>query len=322
MKTKYIAILATLAATGFGMAQTAYTTPVGYTTQVMGANQFNAVGLTVQSPVVVAGDLDVVSGAVHTDSAVADFTTLLPTGRTFIFELLDGLAAGAVQEFTVRSGSTFTLPAGVGAAVGNKYQIRIAPTIEEVLKTDGSVVSRGPNAGATTSDIIWVPNGPGTYDRFYIRSTDSTVRNAANNAAAANFPLIFTDGLLLQKKNTGTPSLVVSGSVKVGGSNITIAPGFNLIGTVYPAGSTLQNIGLDDDISKGPNAGATSSDIIWVATTPGSYDRFYLRSSDSTWRNAATNAAAPASYALSSAVFVQRKAPGSVTLDLLPGFTL
>ncbi len=326
MKTYTYSLILAAAASGMAFgAQTAYTIPVGYTTQTLNPSSFNLVGLPLTPSAIVAGNFETVAGTVLTDAGV----TITPTaGRTYILKITSGVAAvnGVIQEIPAASisGGTITTPQNLGAlglVAGDTYSLRLAPTIEEIIGTTTSAISKGPTAGSSLSDIIWVPGLPGVYTRYYIRSSDSTVRNASSNAAALNVPLVNIDGIFIEKKATGTASLVVSGEVPTKQVTIAISQGFNLIGTVYPVGTTLQNFGLDvapNNISKGPTAGSTLSDIVSVPTGPGTYNRFYLRSSDSTWRNATTNAAAPADLALPTSVLIERKPASAVNLKALP----
>lgn len=298
-------------------ADPAYSNVGGYTTQDLAANTFNLVGLNLHQSVVVAGDLEVVSGAVLTDSDVADFTAVLPqnanNNAVFVLEITSGAAVGTTQEFTVRSGSTITLPGSIaGIAVDDTYQIRIAPTLEQIFGTTTSILTKG--ATSTTADVVWVPDGTGNYTRYFIRLSDSTFRNAVGGAAAPTVPVVYLDGLFVQKRATPA-KLVVTGEVKTVGSTTSVVTGFNPIGTIYPAGVTLQNFGLDDDLTKG--ATSTTADVVWIPDGLGNYTRYFIRLSDSTWRNAVGGAAAPADLPLTAAVFVQRRG-ATTTLDMTP----
>ena len=110
MKLTSLTLLLAAAACGLAGAQattTAYTNPVGYTTQTLNANSFNLVGFNVLTPAIASGVLTGVSGATVTDTNV-NFTTVLPVGKTCVLEITSGtlLAPGTVQEFVTWSGST------------------------------------------------------------------------------------------------------------------------------------------------------------------------------------------------------------------------
>lgn len=319
--------IAALAASGLTYAQSstaAFSTPSGYVTQTLEANTFNVVGLTLQGSVVYSGSFETVSGTRLTDNQ-ASFAPL--AARTYIVEITSDANPSVDVEGVIQvvpasgfTSNSITTPDNLGASgvlAGATYTIRLAPTIEEVFGTTTSVLSKGPNGASPVSDVIWYPDGAGGYIRYFIRASDSTVRNALTNAAAPNVPLIFSDGLLVQKRATGNSTLTIVGQVKTSISQVVVISGFNLLGTTFPAGSTLQNIGFEDSISSGPNGASPIADIVWIPTTGGGFDRFYNRTSDRTWRNVVTNALAPADLPLTSAVLLQRRG-GTTMVDLNP----
>ena len=294
--------------TGVAFSQTtAYTTPVGYSTTTL-VNGFNVLGLTLQASAVSSGSLSSV-GASSVTVSTADFTTALTAGATYILEITSGAKNGAIQEITSWTATTLNTPdnlltAGVEATAS--YKLRKAPTLEDVFGTTASVLKKG--ATATLADVVWVPTGPGTYNRYFL-NTSSAWRNAAGGAAL-NKPIIYTDGILVEHKTTNV-DLVTSGEVKTSVTGSVISKGFNLIGTVYPAGVTLQNVGLSN-LKKG--ATATLADVVWVPKGPGVYDRYFLNTSN-VWRNAA-GGAATADLPLTSGILIEKKDAGNTTLTL------
>lgn len=301
---------------------TATTKPVGYITQNLSPGGFNVVGLSIHQPVVASGKFETLSGTTLTDADV-NFGSVLTQGKTYVLEIKSTNSAvdGIIQEVTAWNGNGITtqvdLPANFGLTLSDSYTIRAAYTIEEIFGTTATVLSKGPNAASSLSDIIWLSDGPGSFSRYYIRSSDSTVRNALTNAAAPNTAVVYTDGILVEKRN-GSAALLVSGEVKTTSTVAVVSKGFNLLSVVYPAGTTLQNSGIAATIGKGPNAASTLSDVVWISTGLGSFDRYYMRSSDSTWRNAQTNAAAPADLPLSSSIYIEKKSEGSSNLKMTP----
>jgi hypothetical protein len=257
---------------------TAYTNPVGYTTQTLPANTFSLVGFNVLNPTLAAGTLTGVAGTTLTDSA-ANFTTALPVGKTCVIEITSGalLAPGTVQEFVTWTGTTLTMPAALtNVAVGDTYKVRVAPTLQEVFPVGFLAGS----ALATTADKVWVPTGPGTYVRYWYKTTSPTgwrtTTTGANDtgAVAADVPLVYIDGLLVEKKGVAK-DLVLSGEVKKTGSNVLLGQGFNLITINPPVGSTLYTAGLDGDIAG--SALATTADIVWVPAGAGTYVKYWYK---------------------------------------------
>ena len=132
MKSRFaLTILAAVALTGISPAQTtARTKPVGYTTQTLAANRQNLVGINLMTPVIASGFFTAVSGTTFSDTNT-DFTQAITAGKTAVLEITSGTAAGTVQDFVSWNGNSITLPAAIsGAAIGDTYRIRLAPTLQ------------------------------------------------------------------------------------------------------------------------------------------------------------------------------------------------
>jgi|LakMenEpi03Aug12_release.lakeMendotaPanAssembly.Ray.scaffolds.fasta_scaffold177063_1 hypothetical protein len=320
MKTQFTISLLAAAACGLANAQTAYTTPVGYTTQTLAANTTNLVGFNVLKPVVASGSLTGVSGAVLSDSAV-DFSTALTANKTYILEVTSGTAAGTVQEFVTWSQNSITLPATVtGLAIGNAYAIRIAPTLQETFPVGFLAGS----LSATNADKVWVPTGPGTYIKYWYKTSSPagwcTTTTGLNNTGAvtADVPLISIDGIMIEKKGTAK-DLVLTGEVKKTGSNILLGTGLNLISINPPSGLTLFTAGLQGDIAG--SLSATNADIVWVRSGSGYTKYWYKTSAPAGWCTTTTGVnntgAVSVDVALPASVFIQRKGSAKVvTLDV------
>jgi len=325
MKSSIAITLLVAALTGASQAQTTVsTTPVGYTTQSLSKGA-NLVGITLHNPVLSNGAFSAVSGTQLT----APNLTLSPVaGRTYILEITSGTLAGVIQEIPAASisGTTITTSqnlASLGLAVGNSYKLRLAPTLEEIFTTtplnNGGVLHAALNP--TSADVVSIPNGAGGYDRYYLRSgTTPAFRNVATNIASPNVPVIYVDGILIDKKTTTAAALTATGEVKTTGSNTVVVKGINPVGIVAPVGLNLFNAGLEDDLFAALNA--TSADIVWVQQPNLSYRKFFRRSGASGgWRDVAnasvnlTQAQAEA-VTLSSAIIIERKGASAANLDL------
>ncbi|MEY4570190.1 MAG: hypothetical protein RLZZ398_1629 [Verrucomicrobiota bacterium] len=330
MKTTLYSLLAA-AACGMALGQTAYTTPVGYTTQTL-VTGYNNVGISVHAPAKAAGDLNVISASSVQDTTVGvNFTASLgATGTLHVLEITSGPAVGLVTEITNWTTDTITtvdnlVAAGVLGGIdgaGNTYRIRKAPTLEEIFGAVPATSVLTANANFASADIVWVPTAtPGVYTQYFLSTlSGGTFRKVSPAGAALNTPLVYLDGIFVQRKAAGTKDLVVSGEVKIDQTNGSLVTGFNYIGTVYPIGSTIQNIGLEDDLT--PNANFNSADIVWVpAATPGVYTQIFRSTlSGGTWRTVSPAAAITTPFPLTGAVFIQRK--GAPTpYDIVPPST-
>ena len=326
MKTTLYSILAA-AACGMAFGQTAYTNPVGYTTQALPANITTLVGLNVLTPTLASGTLTNVSGATLTDTAV-DFTTTLvyaippsltPTPiQMAVLEITSGTAAGTVQEFITYSGNTITLPSAItGIAIGDKYSIRRAPFLQEIFPANTGVVASA--IGATGADVIWVPTGTGTYTKYWWKNGSPPVLHTTTtgtndfSTVSSNIPLVYVDGILVQKK-AAVGSLVLSGEVKKTNSR-------NLIVGLYPvsvtpsAGLTLFTAGLNIASA----IGATGADIVWVPNGTGAFTKYWLKNgAPAVWHttvNGTTDSGLAVDTNLPACIYVQRKT-GSLLLNL------
>jgi hypothetical protein len=310
------ALLVTFLATATSFGQTeAKTKPVGYESITLNANQFNVVGLRLQGSTVASGALETIGTSSVTDNE-GSFASILSASKTYVLEITSGTLSGLTVEATWTSGNVLNTPDNLSAAgvtAGTSYNLRPALTLEEVFGTASStVLTKGLNVNV--ADVVWVPNGTGGYSRYFVHTTLGW-RTAANAAATA-IPVVYTDGVMVEKRSAETV-LTVSGEVKTAASTTPVINGFNVLSTIYPAGVTLQNIGLDNDVQKGLNVGV--ADVIWLPKV-GGYDRYFLHSTLG-WRTAA-NVAAPADLALPSGVLIERKGASAVfSLTPPPSYT-
>jgi hypothetical protein len=279
MKT-YIPYSLILAAASCGLAfgaATAYTTPVGYTTTTLKPGIFNLVGTTVHNPTVAAGVLDAVSASSVTDNNI-DFTTLpLASGATYILELGDG----TVQEITSWAGGVLTTPdnlTGVVTPSTTTYSLRKASTVAEIF---GATNAAGLTASvegdfSTNTDLLLIYNGT-SFDTVYyfddgVGTTGwfDTVGNPAEDKVVA-----FPDGFFVQRVAGSDIDLVVSGEVKVTPTGGLLAPGYNYLNGVAPAGLTLGSSGLSAYVLASADGDFTLVDNLLTQNTDGSYTTNY-----------------------------------------------
>jgi hypothetical protein len=323
MKTLSLSLIAVAAACGLASAQTAYTTPVGYTTQTLTPNVFNLVGMNVLKPTLAAGQFTAVSGTTITDSNI-NFTTTLPAGKMCTLEITSGSAAGTVQEFTSWSGSDITIPAAIaGAAIGDKYAVRVCPTLQESFPIGAGLIAGSVLPG--TADKVWVPTGAvGGYTRYWFKTNDSpprwrTTPNGTTDGGVAptEVPLVYTDGVLVEKRGAAG-SLVMTGEVKTSGSNFLTVQSYNVVSIVPPVGLTLFTSGLHVGTNTnlpGDIAGSVlpgTADIVWVPTGTGTYNRYWWKTNATpprwhTTSNGTTDTGAASDVNLPPSIFIQQR---------------
>lgn len=320
-------LLAAAAMSGLSQAQTTvYTAPVGYTTHTLKQGT-NALGLTLQTPSLATGTFETVNPTTLTDNNV----TYSPVaGRTYVLEITGGSLTGSIFEIPAAniSGSTIsviTTPATnlvtLGLTTTATYKLRVAPTLEEIFTTvpfaNGGVLKAALSAGS--ADIIWIPTGSGAYAKYYLKSNNRAFHDATTNAASPNVPIVYADGFFVQKKDTTSASLTVTGEVKTVGTNSALTQGFNLISAVAPVGLNLFNAGLEDDLTAALSAG--SADEVWIQQPNLSYIKYFRRSgSGAGWRISGTSTTLTQAQAeavvLSPGFQIQRKSSNTVNLDL------
>ena len=248
--------------------------------------------------------------------------------RIYVLEFTSGSANGAVFEIpaSLIVGNTVTITTNpatnlvdLGIQTTDSYNLRLAPTLEEVFTTvslsNGGVLLAG--ISSLNADVVWVPSGPNTYDQYFLHTTGQ-FRQAGTTTPAPNVPIIYPDGFLIQKKSSVGASLTVTGQVKTSQTISMLGGGFNLISVVAPVGATLANIGFEDDIQ--PGISPVGADVVWVQNQSLSFDKYFLHTSLN-WRNVETRTVnlTPAevqAIVLPEAVLIQRKSNTPVMLSI------
>jgi hypothetical protein len=305
--------LAALVASSNVHAQTpAYSLPSGYVTVTL-KQGFNNLGLSLHPAPKIAGTLDVISSNSVQDTTVGvNFTTSLgSTNVIHILEITSGTAIGKVFEintWTEQSITTVDNLVTEGVVAGDAYRIRKAPTLEEIFTTN---TVNGPltDGNASTADIVYVPTGvPGQYTQYFL-SAAGAFRSVSPPAAAPNVPLVYLDGLFVNRRASGNQDLTVTGTIKPEIVKGRLVSGFNYLGSVHPVGSTIQNSGLENFLLAGS---ASTADIIYLPTaTFGQYTQIF-RSSANTWRTVSPPAVLAADTKLEGAIFINRRGSSGV----------
>ena len=275
MKTTLYSILAA-AACGMAFGQTAYTNPVGYTTQVLKPSAFSYLGLTVNNAVVSAGIIDAVSASPKsvTDTGI-NFSTLLTAGATYILELNDG----TIQEITSwTSLGVLNTPEDITSKITagvTEYKLRKAATIADIFGVNNSAGLTADSDGsyATGNDLIYVLNSTGVPTIIYYSLGGEEAPAGwytSGDVPAGNIPLVYSDGFYVKRSAGINVSLVMSGEVKLKPTAGVLIPGYNYMSSVSPAGLTLGNSGLENYLSQSVNgAPFTTVDNVLVPTATG-----------------------------------------------------
>jgi len=303
----HLVILCSMLFVSSASAQSAaYSKPAGFVTHILKAQQLNLIGLTLHEPVVYSGSFDEVEGLILRDIN-ADYDAALTSGNSYVLEIVDNPTDpslnGVIQvitDWTAQEIATTADLTGDGLAAGAKYNLRAPKTISDVF---GSSNSAGLTAGANmaSADVIWLHNGVG-FDKFYYSEGGGFGGGEAgwkddSGADAGDFPIIYTDAVIIQNKALTDKKLVVSGVVKTKAVALALIAGkFNFISSTYPVGSTLGNSGLEAHLGEG------SSDVIWIPNEDGGYDKYSYNGES--WVDGADGDAS--NIALTSGIIIER----------------
>jgi len=274
---------AAIAASGSASAQ-AYSKPSGYETITLSPG-FNYVGIRLHPSIVMSGTFETVGASSVTDIG-ADFSVLSSNpSKTFVIEINDGsgtltqVLGSAASGSTINTGDNFN---AAGVANGAAYSIRPASTLSSVFGANNSA-GLATGFGGIGGDIIFVPNGAGGFDQYYYDDLESSWADVNGNPVDGSaIPLVYVDSMIISSTGTVT-SLVVTGAVKTENTATAVAPGFNYLGSVYPAGATLSSTfdSAIPDLDKG--FGGIGGDIFFIPNGAGGFDQYYYDDLESSW---------------------------------------
>jgi hypothetical protein len=271
------------------LGQTAYTTPVGYTTQTLGAGKFSFVGLTVHNAVVSAGVIDAEAAGPNsvTDTGV-DFSTLLTAGSTYVLELEDG----TVQEVTSwTAAGVLNTPEDITSKVSpgvTTYKLRKASTINDVFGATNSAGLKSTDSDIQSADVIYLVGAGGAVTPVYYYDDGSEATwYTADGDPAGNLPIVYGDGFYVGRVAGSPINLVVSGEVKTEATSGVITPGWNFLSSVAPTGMTLGTSGLKDFLTP-TDSDYLTVDNVYIPNADGSFTiaYYYDDGSEATWYTA------------------------------------
>jgi hypothetical protein len=260
MKT-YIpySFLAAAAACGMALGQTAYTTPVGYTTSTVyaafgaGSPKNNVVAPNLQNSASWAGSVGSISGDVLTLSdaslqaaAYNEISTNFSLGTVYAYfiETSDGYWAQIVSN----SATTVTVEAGAGAnfTAGEAVKIRKHVTIASYFGANNEAGLLPNNDGDPgEADNITIIDEVNSSSILVFPSNllgGSWITDAFEEAA--NIPIYPDQGLQVLRRGLTDVVFTSSGEVNVTGRQIGITSGIQIRPTARPVDGTIGDLGL------------------------------------------------------------------------------
>ena len=294
MKKTTLALVASLPlmVTPLVEAVSVSTSPVGFINlKINGTDNggMTAISVPMLPQILYSGVISGAAGSTITDDSATwadnDYAVADPNGNASYYAEItshtDATKVGTVLEITASSGSSKSLTVGSDATGldGASYSIRKFRTLSDVFGADNSAgLTSG--SGSSSSDIIYKV-GAGGWERYYYQTAPVFAggngwRKAGDNQSDMKDVAIFPDeGLIVRRRGAGDISVTLPGSIKTNNSRTTLLQGFNLVSLSYPVDVTLENTGLDSNLTSG--TGASSSDVIYMINSAGEFERYYFQ---------------------------------------------
>lgn len=260
-------------------AQTVVATdPVGFVTTSLPATGYTYFGVNLTTAPALTSSSTILSG--NTVNVGIDLASL-DSNKNYFMEIKEGTYEGFAADIASWSSQTLTLTENIesGGIVkanfdGSRVCIQELPTLNSMFGSDNSA---GLKSGTlATADIIYILSG-GTFSRYYYSpggfGGTPEWRDESGNPAG-DTTIHFGDGLIIQTNDTAGKTISISGSVKIGPTNVPIYEGFNLISNPSPIEDrlTLGTSGLKDGLLAGT---AGTADIVYLPNGSGGFDRYY-----------------------------------------------
>ncbi len=256
--------------------------PVGYET-LNYTSGFNYLGLRlVEAPAGAGAALSISGGDVTLADGVVD---ALDAATSYIFEVTSGDAAGAVTTISAfdATANTVSLADDISGDFdgGDEFIIRPTSTLSSVFGETNDVANSGSGLTSAGSfagcDQIWIPDGSGSFQRYafvlgnpFAGTSDSWQDDLGNVINPDLIELNYVDGVIVNAISPG--DFVVSGSIKLEAVQIALTTTFNYLGSLFPAGLTLEESELVNTLtSAGSFAGC---DQVWLPDSSGGFLRY------------------------------------------------
>lgn len=263
---------------GSAFSQTATSNVVGYETVTLQPGQFNLFGARLHGAEVFVGTFDNSSA-----------TSLVDTGATFpafgpvpyVAELANGTTVHFLGTDAV--GDTISNLSGITAAEEQDYVIRPANTLNSVLGSP-PVLTPSLNGNPAGADVVWLPTGLGFTKYYYVAIAANPALDGwydvdlgAGGGKKGDTAVIDPGAAVYVEtvgSTSGTTDVVVSGDLKTTPTAFEINQQWNLVGSAYPEGGTLDASGISAYVLPSLNGNPAGVDIVWVPSGV-SFTKYY-----------------------------------------------
>ncbi len=277
-------------------AQTMVSTdPVGVVSTELPATGYTYLGVNLTTPTLLTSSDTELTGA-NVDIGI-DLSSL-ETGTQYVMEITSGAYEGFSADIDSWAGQVLTLKEDIevggvipGTFDGSRIVIKVLPTIGSIFGEDNAI---GLKSGSiSNADVIFLFSAGSFEQYFYFPGgLGQTAEWRDSNGNRSNdVPIHFGDGVLIDTRDTAPKTISISGTVKLGPTNVPMYEGFNLISNPSPVegSQTLANSGLKDGLRAG---GPTSADIVYLPKAGGEFDRYFYfpggLGQTAEWRNVDT----------------------------------
>ncbi len=292
-------LLAAFAACGLASAQTAVTTPVGYTTSTidgafsptspktsfLAPNLQNVASWTGQVASISGDVLTLKSGASPAALANGAFNELTGFAGLTVYSYFIETADGYWSQISSNDVTSVTVETGAGAefAVDDVVTIRRHVTIADYFGSNNEAGLVADNDGdpGVADNIIIIDEVNSTSNTIFASNIIGGTWVNDSFEDAAGFPIYPDQGVQIVRRSIDPVDFVFSGEVDVNGRQIEIKSGFQIRPYVLPTDTTLADLDLHTGdpatglASDGGTADIAEADSVVVITDGNSSTYFY-----------------------------------------------
>ncbi|MCC5788029.1 MAG: TIGR02597 family protein [Opitutales bacterium] len=275
------------------------TDPVGYVTmdinglqEVSGDSAWTAISVPMRTEIFFQGEVMAVDEEIISFSADSleglDFSELDPLGDpSYYVELL---STGQIIGILDNDDSGLIMEGNVEPVinVGDNVAVRKYKTLADLFGENNEVgLLSGPSLA--DSDVIYLmtTDGSGSWQRFFYQQGDGFFTGTGWRLFGSgeddmdDLSIAPDDGVFVLRKEESNLTATISGSVKMGDSRRIIPSGFSLVAYTFPVDVSLDDSGIYSETNGYvSNESISDSDIVWVMTPSGSYQRFFYQQGD------------------------------------------
>jgi hypothetical protein len=271
-------------------------------------------------PVLTAGAITGVGTTTLVDTNANWQTDTVPGGGACYIEFDSGMMADIASADRVTHTLSLygNVPAGIAANM--VYRIRKHRTIDDVFGANNQFGLKPGSINSGDNVMLHDPEAQITRGYYYHPLSNAwCYLEGASVTPAGATPIYPEQGIILKRKLSNDVLLVVHGEAKAGPGQVTVYPGWNLVGTLksyrsYKLSELNLYTGNSDTGLVG--GGLSSADCVMFMKPGETVTHYYVPGTG--WRTPNTNYVADATISPGTAVFIQRKAPRPSFLWTIP----